>query len=104
MIFKIEKDVKRQITKLLKSLGIYYYMPPANLFGRAGIPDYICCIHGKFIGIEAKSPSTGEKGLTGLQRKTRREIKDNGGYYFVVWDELTLENLSFKLRTIIREE
>lgn len=33
-----EAKVKANVRKLLDELGIYHFMPPANGFGRAGIP------------------------------------------------------------------
>ena len=46
-----EAKVKAAVRKLLVEFGIYYFSPAANGFGRAGIPDIICCFGGRFIAI-----------------------------------------------------
>lgn len=52
---KNEGDVKKAIKKLLTSLdNCYWFMPPANGFGRSGIPDFIGHVNGKFFAIETK--------------------------------------------------
>jgi len=50
-----EAKVKAAVRKLLVAFGIYHFMPAANGFGRAGIPDIICCFGGRFIAIECKA-------------------------------------------------
>ena len=51
-------------------------MPVANGYTGRGIPDFIACINGRFLAIEAKA----EHGqLTPWQEKTLYAIKDAGG-------------------------
>jgi hypothetical protein len=51
-----EGKVKAAVAKRLKDMGEYYFMPMQNGFGRVGIPDFVCCWNGRFIGIETKAP------------------------------------------------
>jgi len=55
-------------------------MPPANGFGRAGIPDIIGCMDGHFIAIECKA---GNGTTTALQDKELGAIFSAGGTTFV---------------------
>ena len=92
-----EAHVKRAIRKVLDSMSIWYYMPPASMYGKGGIPDFVCCLLGRFVGIEAKRPSVGIKGLSPLQLRQCHEITKNNGDYIVVWNEDTLEKMRDKL-------
>ena len=51
---RIEKDVKTRIKKLLDDHDWFWFMPPANGFGRTGISDIIAVKRGVFLAIEAK--------------------------------------------------
>jgi Holliday junction resolvase len=50
-----EVKVKDKIKKILKEHGVYYVMPIGSGYGKAGVPDFVCCYKGFFIGIEAKA-------------------------------------------------
>jgi Holliday junction resolvase len=75
-----EAKVKRAVTDILKRYGAYYFSPPANGFGRAGIPDIIACYRGQFIAVECKA---GKNTTTALQRRELLAIQDAGGYQLV---------------------
>ena len=98
-----EKDVKREIRKILDRINIWYYMPPASVYGRRGIPDFVCCLHGAFVGIEAKSPKMKKDGLSPTQLLESRGIMKNGGEYIVVWDKESLEKLVDRLHELSLE-
>jgi len=49
--------------------------------GRAGCPDIICCINGKFVGFEVKTPSGKQ---IPSQKEAEAVIRKNGGEYHVV--------------------
>ena len=51
-----EGDVKDNVKAVLKSVGdkCYWFMPSANGFGRAGIPDFIGWVDGRAFAIETK--------------------------------------------------
>lgn len=76
-----EGKVKSAVRKVLDAEGVYYFSPAANGFGRAGIPDIICCVRGFFLAIELKA---GKGKTTALQDRELDAINDNGGIAFVV--------------------
>ena len=73
--------VKKKVRKLLDEAGVYYFMPPANGFGRAGIPDIVGCLNGRFFAIECKA---GKGTTTALQDREISRINDAGGTAIVV--------------------
>ena len=75
-----EAKVKASVRKLLDVLKIYHFMPPANGFGRAGIPDIIGCMDGHFIAIECKA---GKGQTTALQDRELNAILNAGGTVFI---------------------
>ena len=93
-----EKKVKDKVTKLLKSMGIYYFSPATHGFGRSGVPDLICCAKGLFIGIECKA---GNNKPTALQEKEMSAIMQAGGITFIA-NEKTIEALKPVLEAIRR--
>ena len=76
-----EAKVKQQIKQILKELNLWYFMPPANGYGRSGIPDFIGCLKGRLIAIEAKA---GKGKTTALQDREIQKIKDAGGFVLIV--------------------
>lgn len=76
-----EAKVKKKVREILDELGIYYFFPPANGYGRAGIPDVIGCFNGRFIAVECKA---GKGKTTALQERELERIADAGGYSVVV--------------------
>ena len=46
-----EVKVKKQIRKILDELGVYYAMPIGTGYGNSGVPDFLVCAGGKFVGI-----------------------------------------------------
>lgn len=71
-----ESKVKAKIKAILKAHGVYYAMPIGTGYGNAGVPDFLCCIKGRFLAIEAKA--NGGK-TTALQDKNLRDIENAGG-------------------------
>lgn len=78
-----EGKVKAQIKKWLADRGAYYAMPIGSTFGNAGVPDFLCCINGRFLAIEAKAPGKRHT-VTALQKKNLEQIKAAGGEALVV--------------------
>ena len=76
-----EKRVKDKVVKLLKEAGVYYFYASTHGFGRSGVPDLVCCMGGRFIGIECKA---GKNKPTPLQEKEMAAIRDAGGTTLVV--------------------
>jgi Holliday junction resolvase len=82
-----EKKVKDKVRAVLESEGVYYFMPPANGYGRSGVPDIIACVNGLFFAVETKA--NGNK-PTALQVREIEAIRRNNGVAVVVdetnWD------------------
>ena len=79
-----EARVKAKVVKLLKAAGVYYFYASTHGFGRSGVPDLVCCMGGRFIGIECKA---GKNKPTPLQEKEMAAIRDAGGTTLVVNEE-----------------
>lgn len=95
-----EKLVKQKVVKLLKAQGVYYFSPMTHGFGRSGVPDIICCIDGKFLGIECKA---GSNKPTALQEKEMQAIRDAGGRAVVI-NEHNLTVLGDLLKEMVDEQ
>jgi pantoate kinase len=76
-----EAKVKAKIKAILKEEGVYYAMPIGTGYGNSGVPDFLCCVSGRFLAIEAKA---GKGQTTALQEKNLREIQDAGGVTLVI--------------------
>ncbi len=79
-----EAKVKAKIKKILKDNGVYYAMPIGTGYGNSGVPDFLCCVNGNFLAVEAKA---GKGTTTALQEKNLREIKQCGGTAAVIAEE-----------------
>ena len=71
-----EKTFENKVKKWLKEEGIYFVKIWGGGFQRAGIPDILCCVNGKFVALELKS-ETGK--LSELQKYNLDKIKESGG-------------------------
>jgi hypothetical protein len=71
-----EVKVKAAIKQILKDNGIYYAMPIGTAYGNSGVPDFLCCVNGRFVAIEAKA---GKGQATALQLKNLDQINKAGG-------------------------
>jgi hypothetical protein len=76
-----ESKVKEKIKKVLKAHDVYYAMPIGTGYGNSGVPDFLCCVNGYFVGIEAKA---GKGVATALQLKNLGDINTAGGYSCVI--------------------
>ena len=76
-----EAKVKAKIKAILKAHNIYYAMPIGTGYGNSGVPDFLCCVNGKFLAIEAKA---GKGQATALQLKNLRLINASGGHTLIV--------------------
>jgi len=79
-----EAKVKAKIKTTLKEHNVYYAMPIGSGYGNAGVPDFLCCLQGQFVAIEAKA---GKGKTTALQEKNLRDILMSGGHAWVVNEE-----------------
>jgi pantoate kinase len=76
-----ESKVKDKIKTILKKHGVYFAMPIGTMYGNSGVPDFLCCVAGHFLAIEAKA---GKGKTTALQDKHIREIMAQGGTAMVI--------------------
>ena len=79
-----EHKVKAKVVAILKSEEVYYFFPATHGYGRSGVPDIVCCVGGKFLGIECKA---GTNKPTALQVRELESIRRNGGYAIVTNEE-----------------
>ena len=93
-----EAKVKAKIKAILKSYDAYYAMPIGTGYGNSGVPDFLCCVNGKFLAIEAKA---GRGKTTALQEKNLRRIQDSNGWSMVV-DEESIEEVQIILSILLR--
>lgn len=77
-----EGKVKDAVRRVLKKHGAWYFSPVSNGLGKHGIPDFVCCFEGRFVGIECKARDGMEP--TTLQTICHEDIKKANGTVFVV--------------------
>lgn len=95
-----ESRVKKQIRKILDTTRCYYAMPIGSGFGNSGVPDFLVCHEGTFVGIEAKA---GKGKTTALQENNLKRIRDAGGVAVVV-NEANIEQLPAMLGDLMKEK
>ena len=78
-----EADVKKKVKQLLNKHGWFWWMPPANGFGKAGTSDFHALCAGVFIALETKF---GTNKPTALQKGFLQSVKAEKGLSFVVDD------------------
>ena len=76
-----EGKVKAKIHAILKAHGAYAVNYIGGVSANNGTPDILACLHGRFIGIEAKS---GTNKPTDLQTLNLKRIDDAGGLALVI--------------------
>ena len=76
-----EAKVKAKIKEILKAHNIYYAMPIGTGYGNSGVPDFLCCVNGYFMAIEAKA---GKGTTTALQEKNLTNVRSSGGVALVI--------------------
>ena len=84
-----ERKVKDKVRQVLTDLHAYYDMPIGTGYGNAGVPDFLVCYQGRFIGIECKAQ--GNK-PTALQLKNFKDIESAGGTVLLI-DESNVDSL-----------
>lgn len=91
-----EAKVKKQIRAILDGYGAYYAMPIGSGYGNSGVPDFLVCYKGWFIGIEAKA---GKGTTTALQDLNLDKIKKAGGLTLII-NEFNLQGVNALLNTL----
>lgn len=86
-----EGKVKRMVKAWLKTMSRqFHFMPVSAGYGVHGIPDFVCCINGVFVGVETKANG---KMPTELQHQRLKEICNAGGIAAVVRRKMDLQAL-----------
>lgn len=89
-----EAKVKKQIRAILDAEGVYYAMPMGTGYGNSGVPDFLCCVAGKFVAIEAKA---GRGKTTALQDANIEKIRSAAGVALII-NEQNIDTLMPLLR------
>lgn len=92
-----EGKVKAKVVELLKAAGVYYFFPAANGYGRAGVPDIICCANGRFLAIECKA---GRGTTTKLQDREIEQIRRSKGVVLVI-NETNIDTVELALKDLL---
>lgn len=78
-----EKRFENAVKDLLKSYGCWFLKYwGGGEFTKAGVPDILACVNGKFLGIEVKAPN-GKP--SELQLYNLRKIDEAGGYGILLY-------------------
>lgn len=82
---KKEADVKEYVKSVLRSYTpCWWFMPPANGYGKSGVPDFVGCINGKFFAIETKF---GSNKPTAMQWREIMNIDKASGRTWIINDK-----------------
>lgn len=84
VVAKKEKDVKHKVKGILTKHGWFFWMTPANGFGRSGIADICAVKAGVFMVIETKF---GKNTVSPMQRGFLNSIHAEQCFAFVVDDK-----------------
>lgn len=78
-----EAAVVNATRKILKDAGAFFFKTQSGGYGGTpGLPDFVCCYRGVFLGLECKRPSGGV--VTPKQKAVGAEIQRAGGMWFVI--------------------
>ena len=81
---KSEKDVKKKTKVILDRHGWFWWMIPANGYGKSGVSDFHAFKTGTFMAIETKF---GSNKPTALQIGFLNSVRREDGFGFVVNDK-----------------
>lgn len=87
---KTKDIIKKYLKTFVEEGSLYYFMPVQGKFAKKGVPDFLLCYKGKFIGIEAKADGKSDT-TTALQELTISQIKIAGGIALVISNKLEME-------------
>lgn len=102
-----EAHVKDDTKALLDKYGWFWFMPPANAYGKSGISDIIAVKAGTFMAIENKF---GSNKPTAMQVGFLNSIRAADGFAFVVndknleWLDAFLESFDISVAAQSRNE
>jgi hypothetical protein len=105
--YRNEKDVKKRVKALLDRFGYFWWMVPANGYGKSGVSDIHALKRGVFIAIETKF---GSNKPAPLQIGFLNSIRAEDAFAFVVsdrnidWFEAFLESFDISTTMQIKGE
>ena len=73
-----ETKLQREVQEYVRSIGGYCCKMHGSIYMRSGIPDILCCIKGRFVGIETKD---GNNTLSQLQMAHGLQIMKAKGIF-----------------------
>lgn len=79
-----EKSFENKIKKYLESRGCWFVKYFANRMTKAGVPDILACVNGRFVGIEVKA-TNGHP--SDLQLWNREQIRNANGIAIILYPE-----------------
>ena len=95
-----EAVVKRDIRVILDKYAVMYYMPSAAVYGAHGASDFLCCVQGRYLAIEAKA--TKKEKPSRLQSLFMERVQLAGGSAWVINAD-NIKELPRLLRELIKE-
>lgn len=88
---KVKDKVKKLLAPYVRSKKLWYFMPAASQFGRAGTPDFVGCYQGAMFAVETKAgtgnilwAATGKGKPTDLQWACMNAMDDAGVTVLVI--------------------
>lgn len=77
-----EKDFQIKVEKFLTDKGIYFVKYwGGGIYTRSGVPDLLCCINGRFVGVELKAD---DGKVSELQQYNIDKIIQSGGVALIL--------------------
>jgi hypothetical protein len=76
-----EGKLKEEVKAYLESIGAFYFMPPASIYGKPTV-DFVVCHEGYFIAIETKVKP---RQVTKLQQMFLDAVRLAGGVTVVAY-------------------
>lgn len=73
-----EKNFENRIKKYIEKNNGWYVKFFANAYTKSGIPDILCCLNGRFLGIEVKQESGKPSELQEFHLQEINKIKGLG--------------------------
>jgi hypothetical protein len=97
----LEKDIVNAIMRYLKTVPhCFCWKEHGSPYGTAGLPDVICCLDGRFVAFEVKTPA-GK--LTKLQEITMQRIQAVGGKAYKVTSVKEVQSILSSLEGLAYE-
>lgn len=81
---KREAHVKDAVKRLCKKYDAYYAMPHQAGYGVPGVPDFLICCNGVFLGVETKF---GHNKPTAHQQRQLHQIEAANGWAMVIHEK-----------------